>query len=383
VLTPEENSIVKWPRANIFVNAIDNESGVARVHFFAWYDDGAGAGYDWHYLGVDEDPLDGWRYVWNLTVVESTDSAVWVYVEDFNGNFGSVFVNGIEVVDSVVNENGYEYRDTKTEETFQGSNEIETNPGGENQPKESEKSQTSEGNSQSSAMGTNQDEKNYVPAVPGLVKPGSGQVFFGNLVPELCWQGGDEINLEYEVEVIGEQTIQSPWMGSTCWQPSHLSRQFGAYEWRVRVRSGDGTPSLWSNKSSFMLVEDDEIPFVRFVSPTQGQRFGKNVLIELDVYDLISGVERIYLMAWYDSGAGSGYAWHTIAELTPEDESSVQYLWNIDNIYQQDTQLWVYVRDQAGNLASSQVSNLTINGELRDEEFSRKAMLDLAVSNKP
>ena len=112
ILSPLQNSTVHWPKANIIVNPVENETSVARVYFFAWYDDGI-TGYDWWTLGLDEDPSDGWRYVWNLTIVQSPDAAVAVYAEDQAGNFGNAMVSGITVVRTMVNNNGYQPRGSK------------------------------------------------------------------------------------------------------------------------------------------------------------------------------------------------------------------------------------------------------------------------------
>lgn len=122
ILSPLQNSIVKWPKANIIVNPLDNETSIARVYFFAWYDDGT-SGYDWWFLGLDEDPSDGWSYVWNLTVVQSTDAAVAVFAEDQGGNFGDANVSGINIVDSVIYNNGFQPRDTRSD-----ANRSETTP---------------------------------------------------------------------------------------------------------------------------------------------------------------------------------------------------------------------------------------------------------------
>ena len=112
ILSPLQNSTVHWPKANIIVNPVENETSVARVYFFAWYDDGI-TGYDWWTLGLDEDPSDGWRYVWNLTIVQSPDAAVAVYAEDQAGNFGNAMVSGITVERTMVNNNGYQPRGSK------------------------------------------------------------------------------------------------------------------------------------------------------------------------------------------------------------------------------------------------------------------------------
>lgn len=119
VLSPLQNSIVTWPKANLIVNPVDHETSIARVYFFAWYDDGI-SGYDWRFLSIDEDPSDGWRDVWNLTVVESADAAVAVYAEDQAGNFGESIISGITIARSIVNNNGYQTRDSRTDTSDRG-----------------------------------------------------------------------------------------------------------------------------------------------------------------------------------------------------------------------------------------------------------------------
>lgn len=115
VLSPLQNSVVKWPKANLIVNPVDQETSIARVYFLAWYDDGSNE-YIWHSLGMDEDGSDGWQYVWNLTVVQSTDAAVAAFAEDQAGNTSDVtMISGITIVRTIVDNNGYQTRDSRAE----------------------------------------------------------------------------------------------------------------------------------------------------------------------------------------------------------------------------------------------------------------------------
>ena len=286
IITPLDNSLVKWPRANLIVNATDAESGVARVYFLAWYDDGTGKGYDWHLLGVDENPADGWSYVWNLTVVQSKDAAVWVYVEDFGGNFGSIYVNGIQVVYSIKNENGFEYREGVEKEPLTGSDNSFINP----------------------------DEQ-----------------------------------MEDQVE-------RSSYPNDVISEPMNTGAE---------------------------AIQDTELPLVKILSPVQGARIADSVSIDLEVLDTMSGVASVYLMAWYDAGDGTGYAWHTIWETHSVAEGLISYEWEPLGLNQEGIHLWVYVRDKAGNLASTQVSEINLQQSQHPKAGISKSLYDIIGSTKP
>jgi murein DD-endopeptidase MepM/ murein hydrolase activator NlpD len=368
-LNLEEGGTVVRPRTFLTVSAADGETSVTRVHFFAWYDDGSEAGYDWHYLGVDEDSSDGWQVVWNLTSVVSTDAAVWASAEDVGGNSGSVFLSALTVSYSLPNDDGYEAREnggtdggvepTAPQEAVSEvpeDNSSEEVSGSESHPPE-ESSETVENKPKPV-------EEVVIPVVmpnaPAVVSPVFNETYLQPDSVELCWEASSPVNgLKYQVEVSGANQLVSPWMASTCWKPD-LEAISGEYTWRVKTRKLEVGDSGWSAMGAFQLISDETAPLVEFIKPVSGAAVSEEVLIQLSASDYGSGLRRILLMAWYD--AGSGAEWHEIGDIEP-DSSKSEMQWNIAWIAPQRVQLWVYVEDQSGNLGSAVVPEIFINTE--------------------
>jgi len=392
-LNLEEGDKVIRPRTNISVSATDAESGVAKVHFFAWYDDGSAEGYDWRYLGSKEDGAGGWRIVWNLIPIVSQDAAVWAYVEDYGGNFSSIYLPGLVVTDTAADGNGFEYRDDSGFED-RGEN---SNPLGENieEPQESDPVETIDPEvllpnvTPPEILGNNNPvEPVEVPAVvvmpnpPAVVTPVYNEAFYQPDQVELCWEADQsEKVLSYRVAVRGAKDLTSPWMSESCWQPSGLDAGSGEYAWHVQAREAGVGDSIWSADGAFQLTPDVTEPSVNFISPAGGTNLSGKVVLQVEGADNESGLQMIQVLAWYDTGDGP--VWHQISRETLFEET-FEVIWDVTGLPVQNAQLWAYVTDQAGNLGSAAVPGLqlgTIANNLPIEPKYQKSLVD--VVSKP
>lgn len=375
IVSPLENGRVVRPRTNIVVDASDNESGIARVYFFGWYDDGSGAGYDWHYLGEDNQGGNGWQFTWNLQASISNDAAVWVYAEDFGGNYGSDYHPGIEIVNTMANEEGFEYREGESresvEESAHSAPEIpagpaipieEDNTGGGPAEEQAGKPENLEGpEDQENEDKLSPQEIKPLSAVSGMIQPKPGEVFYGPQVPQLCWEPVQAAEpVEYRVEIQGGEQIMSSWMADTCWTPGSLEEAYGIYDWRVRARTASGEKSAWSERSAFSFVVDDRLPLVMVDSPRNGGGYQNDLTFDVQATDDESGVQRVYFLAWYEDEIGSGYQWHTLSEVQANESGEYRFSWDISELEPQDIQVWVYVEDGSQNFGYARVENLRI-----------------------
>lgn len=364
----EEGGSVVRPRTYLNVAAHDAETEVVKVHFFAWYDEGSSVGYDWRYLGADDDGSDGWAIIWNLTVVESSDAAVWSYVEDAAGNFNSVFLSGLNVVASLPNESGFEGRDTGDSSREEGSSSPA--PVGGDDPDEvdttelpgEEVPEAVEEKPPASISGPVPGEELPKPklAAPILVSPTLHNIYYLPELVFLCWEGDStNADLAYRVEINGAVEIRSDWMQGVCWQPLGLEPGSGSYTWRVRSRHAGLGLSEWSVQGAFQLERDTSAPLVSYESPTVSASVSDELLIQLTASDEESGLKQAHYMAWYDDGSGA--QWHLLAKVPISNNEVVDFLWDISEITPQKVQLWVYMEDQSGNLGSAMVSEIFVS----------------------
>jgi murein DD-endopeptidase MepM/ murein hydrolase activator NlpD len=382
------SQVVK-PRASLEVLADDPETRVARVHFFAWYDDGSAAGYDWHYLGVEEDGSDGWKQAWPLAPVWSGDAAVWVYAEDLAGNFNSALVSGIIVASTQTSEFGYDARGNSGGED-NGAGEVAPVdpadlpelPTPPEMPVTPEQPETNEGNSgvdeiedQPASPPVNSVENNppagsgsaaseiiAVQPVPAeALSPTGGMAFFQAEAVNLCWQAANQAGTSYRVRVTGAAAVTSGWMQQSCWAPGSALAASGDYQWQVKTRSADGLISEWGQPVSFVLTRDDTAPAVTRLRAFVSGEARDLVSIEAEAVDQGSGIEAVYFLAWYDDGSGAG--WHQLGSLPGTGEG--RYAWQLATaeLYPQDVLVWVYVRDRAGNLANASSGIVRVRSE--------------------
>lgn len=365
ILTPVENGNVVRPRANISVDAVDLESGVTRVYFFGWYDNGSGV-YDWYYLGEDVDGQDGWQWTWNLLPVVSPDVSTYIYAEDRVGNFGFDIVSGVYLSDTQTTDGGFAMRENERLEPAvipESGPALELIPGYvppvvEAPPAAATIPESENNYGGGPAQPSGRAASVVLPAVSGARQPEAGDVLYGPTAPELCWQAVQSgQGMEYRVQVQGEHQIVSPWVSGTCWTASGLEGQTGTFDWQVQARSADGTTSLWSERYAFTVLTDGQTPEVRLLSPQLGGKVVDKLFVEVEAYDLESGVQQVYFLAWYD--AGDGNQWHTIGSMQPIGGDEVyQFIWDVTDIPRQEIQLWVYVGDAAGNFGYARVESV-------------------------
>ena len=197
----------------------------------------------------------------------------------------------------------------------------------------------------------------FLPAVSGLLGPQPGAVIYAPGKPEFCWepvQSDEEV--AYRVEINAGDRILSPWQGATCWVPDSLNGQFGTFDWRVRARTPGGLKSVWSERNAFSYFLDERPPEVTMVAPRLGDTFEDQMLIAVQTSDVESGVQRVYILAYYDDG--SGYQWHTLEKMQADEGGAARFLWDISDIEPQDVQVWVYVKDAAENFGFGTVERL-------------------------
>ena len=370
------DSSVSWPRTNLFVNAADGETRVARVHYFAWYDDGSGAGYDWHYIGVDENGSDDWNIQWNVVPVASQDLALWIYAEDLAGNFSSAFISGLTVSSTQTNEGGFEGRETGPGD----GGELEGEATGGNQPAPPEENSSPSEESSSSPMTETNDGSTAAPVVtapkaPQIISPDPGAVFYSPDAVRLCWQPAAGGDLSYRVRIAGDQELTSPWLNSgSCWTPSGLPPS-GDFSWNVRARTATGTRSEWSASGNFTLVNDQTVPEVAVLSPLTSDQISGTVEIAIQSRDLESGLYQLQVLAWYDDGAGS--AWREIGWISASTEETYRLNWTPPKLSDPQVQLWVYAVDLAGNIGFAQVERLSFAGQDQPDTAIKKALPDV------
>jgi murein DD-endopeptidase MepM/ murein hydrolase activator NlpD len=381
IMFPVDNGRVVRPRANIIADAQDNESGVARVYFFAWFDNGSGI-YDWHYLGEDTTGEDGWRFTWNLTDIASNDAAVYISVQDFADNSMSVLHSGIAIADTMGNGEGFEYREGEGT----APEGIPTLPEPGNAPENplpNEEFNTGGGpgdGAPENSAGVDSPVRPgtaFLPAVKSGIHPQPGAVFYAPGLPELCWepiQSAEEV--EYRVEINAGERFLSPWQTATCWAPELLNGEFDTFDWRVRARTPSGLKSAWSERGSFSYLLDESPPEVTMVAPRLGETFEDQMLIEVQTSDAESGVQRVYFLAYYDDG--SGYQWHTLEKMQVDAGGAIRFLWDVSEIEPQDVQIWVYVKDAAENLGFGTVERLhLVEGTTVQETAYPKSMVEV------
>ncbi|GAP05175.1 periplasmic component of the Tol biopolymer transport system [Anaerolinea thermolimosa] len=94
ISSPSGGTIDADKQISIITTASDNGSGIARVRFFAGYDDGTN-GY-WHEIGTDTNGSDGWGLNWNAaSLPDGKVVDIYVSVYDVAGNMGSAGVYAI------------------------------------------------------------------------------------------------------------------------------------------------------------------------------------------------------------------------------------------------------------------------------------------------
>ncbi len=103
-VSPLTNGTLPLPRAFLIVTASDAETAVEHVEFEAYFDG------SWQPLGTDDDPTDGWTYQWATWQVSDRFVAVRATAYDFAGNSEPAVVADIELVSTITNGSGYEYR---------------------------------------------------------------------------------------------------------------------------------------------------------------------------------------------------------------------------------------------------------------------------------
>ena len=369
-----DGSTVGWPRSNIFVNAADGETRVARVHYFAWYDDGSGAGYDWHYIGVDEDESDDWNFQWSVVPVASQDLALWVYAEDLAGNFSSAFISGLTVTSTQTSEGGFEGRDTGPGEGVE--NEVEVPEGSGGLPAGT--TSTPEENNSSPETGTTGGSESSPPIVtprsPRTTSPEAGAVFYSPDAVQLCWQPVSGSEMSYRVRVSGAQELTSPWLAESCWKLGGLLFE-GNFTWKVRARTSNGVLSEWSPGASFRLVEDLTAPEVTVLSPMAADFLSGTVEISIQSRDSSSGVSQLQVLAWFDDGSGS--AWHELGRLPANSDGAYRLDWTLPALDDQQIQLWVYAVDHAGNVGFDRVGSLRLADAGQPAAPNKKALPDV------
>ena len=349
----EDGSQVAWPRSNIFVNAADGETRVAKVHFFAWYDDGSGAGYDWHYVGVDEDGSDDWNILWSVVDVVSEDVALWIYAEDMGGNFASDFISGLYISEVQTGDGLIEGRDSENPRGDNGNGTQPPSSGEENEQNTGASSSTSVAGS-----GTeDQEDKPAVttpdrtaPSAPLLSSPETDFTFYRADQINLCWQESSSgENVRYRVEITGDADQTSPWIKAACWKPTELLGMNGTFNWRVQARNSDGIKGNWSEASSFELRNDQTAPTVDLGKLQMAPMSDGVVEISISSTDGESGLYKLYLMAWYD--AGDGYQWHELEALDGSSTSDYLFSWDVSSTLGQRVMVWVYAVDRSGNVS--------------------------------
>ncbi len=123
--------------------------------------------------------------------------------------------------------------------------------------------------------------KNHAPNTPTLVSPGDGAVIVSTAAPTLCWnqsgdQDGDAVN--YYAEVYDSALNPSSGLQSgTCWRPSQLDAQYGAYRWHVRARDSRGSDSSWSQTWTFTLENPNKPPVISFTT-ANGDGFPSGII---------------------------------------------------------------------------------------------------------
>jgi len=399
IISPVDGGDVIYPRTNIVANASDL-GGVRYVHFFAWYDDGSGIGHDWHYLGLDDNPSDGWTIIWNLTNLADPIGAVWAYVEDYSGNDNSAFVPQIFLKGSVTFGNDYETRGGDDSENieFVAPTSFPSFSGtpSANQPEDNG------GNTSSS------NQEFDVPAVssPGAVESSSEtnaepvtlqeiqlvslvnefELWGSEAVPNLCWQQAPEA-VSYKVQLVGqdESVIHSPWIESVCWQPNEIAGNIGEYRWSVRYQIVSGEQSDWSDPGTFFIYEDFTLPEVSILEANYLQDGGselQKLLVTTESWDSDSGIERIYLLAYF--GDGSEAAWHEIDSVKNPSSMVHQFIWDQQLSSAVIQKIWVYAIDHAGNVGSASMLGQEIglnNPEVISNNSPTKGLIDYAYLN--
>ena len=365
IISPTAGGEVVFPRANIVVSTSDL-GGVKNVHFFAWYDDGSGAGHDWHYLGVDDSDAEGWYMTWGLVDAVSPITAVWVYSEDYSGNYSSEIVQDVYISNSLTIGDGYESRGGRGDvenivpTSFpafpeEGKPEI-LEEGLPSNQEDIDEVLESESDSPVENQQTDVNENSVLPVL-SLSGPEDETVIWSEESPSLCWEqmGGAE-SYKVKIEWDGGR-LTSNWIDSTCWQPSEIAGITGVYQWQVRYRDHNGERSEWSEERIFSVGQDITVPEVSITSAyvQPGYEAGKTQLIvSTTSVDIESGVDVIFLLAFYDDGTGAD--WHQLDAIYAPVVDSSRLAVNLPVPVSEISEIWVYVLDWAGNIGSDRLS---------------------------
>jgi hypothetical protein len=396
IIMPIEGIDVVYPRT-VFRAEANDLGGVKFVYFFAWYDDGSGNGHDWHYLDVDENEADGWEIIWNLLPVAHPDTALYIVAYDYSGNDSYDLITQINVGESFTFGDGFESRGARDSVTESQNLVPTTFPELPGSSIDSEPIESGTGAQNQNEAGNGPFEQSPLPSVESasrpelpaeadlpveLIDPADGNWYWGEQTPNLCWSPASGAAF-YKLSVIGEDnTFKSQWIEDTCLHPLEIQGIAGEYQWQVKYKDVNGNQSEWSASKTFYIREDLSIPEVAILDAEYAaveNSGGLQLNVSTEAVDNESGIEAVYLLAYFDDG--NGVSWHKLGELHDLAAAHHQFIWKFDNPEVNIQQLWVYAIDVAGNTGTASLLGAEIAHDLQTDssmQHYQKGLIDYA-----
>ncbi|MBX3056704.1 MAG: pre-peptidase C-terminal domain-containing protein [Anaerolineae bacterium] len=157
---------------------------------------------------------------------------------------------------------------------------------------------------------------NHAPYPPTLTSPADWHVYYSGNTAQLCAQDtgdpdGDPIS-QYQFDIFeSAQLWNSGWVNNNCVTTGALGPY--SYQWRVKVRDGQGAESGWSDSRHFTLVNPNLTITELYFEPQDGNSEAVKIRACTDGQ---GGVGITMRVSVNDAADGSGNGeWHILKEL--------------------------------------------------------------------